>query len=73
MSHTEISKCAAPNCSQKWHRLGEGKLFTFHIGNSSSDSRSVKHAWICENCFGFWEATLDGNNIVLVPVYQKVG
>ncbi len=71
MLHTDISKCAAPSCNQKWHRLGEGKLFTFHVRNASADTPSVRYAWLCEHCFGFWEATLDGNNIVLIPAYQK--
>ncbi len=71
MSHTEISKCAGPNCHQRWHLLGEGKLFTFHVRNGSSDARSVRHAWLCENCFESWEATLEGDKIVLNPVYQR--
>ena len=71
MSHTEISKCAAPNCDQKWHRLGEGKLFTFHVRNPSSDSRSIRYAWLCEDCFEFWEASFDGDTVVLIPVYQR--
>jgi hypothetical protein len=74
MLDTQISECAAPYCHQKWHRMGEGKLFTFHVRNSSSDWRSAKHVWVCENCFESWEATLhEDSQIVLIPVYRRVG
>ncbi len=72
MSTTGISKCAKPNCSQIWRRLGEGKLFTFYVRSSSSDSRSITYAWLCENCAESWEVTLHGSEIVVIPVYQKV-
>jgi hypothetical protein len=72
MPSSELSKCAGPNCPEKWYRLGEGKLFSFHLKNLPSEQSTVKHVWLCESCFENWEASLykDGK-VVLVPLHRR--
>lgn len=73
MSAYGVYECAAPKCSQKWHKLGEGKLFTFHVKGIGSEERRVRHVWFCGQCFESWEATTYKDEVVLVPLYQRVG
>jgi hypothetical protein len=54
-----ISRCAAPLCFTKWHRMSEGKLFAFHVKHPPSELRQMKNVWLCEECFESWNVTLD--------------
>jgi hypothetical protein len=73
MAELGISKCAGPNCSQKWYRLGEGKLFTFHVKLPGPEPRrTLKNVWLCESCFVSWEPMMHaGNHVVLVPLQRE--
>jgi len=56
---TEVSRCAVPHCSITWKRMGEGKLFMFHVRTPAFDGTSTKKVWLCENCFESWDVTLN--------------
>ncbi len=73
MKAMNVKNCAAPGCSQVWHRLGEGKLFTFHIRHIETEQRSVKNVWLCEACFEKWQPTVERHEIVLMPLMQRAG
>ncbi len=72
MAELDTSKCAGPNCPEKWYRLGEGKLFSFHVRLRSREPRTLKNVWLCENCYRSWEPQiLNGNDVVLVPLQRR--
>jgi len=71
MSDSSLSQCAAPHCNHQWHKMGEGKLFLFHLRTLTACGESEKKIWLCEQCFESWEVTItrDGE-IVLNAVAQ---
>ena len=73
MMAPNVGKCSAPNCTQEWHRLGEGKLFSFHVRGIQSRRHKVKYVWLCERCFESWQPTLCQDEIVMMPLIQRVG
>ncbi len=69
VSDYSLQKCADPNCSQRWHRLGDGKLFTFHLRDGRG--RSTRHLWLCKRCVENWVAVVQREDVVLVPQKPK--
>ena len=67
-----VSTCAAPFCSNTWRRMGEGKLFVFHMRNHLSGETEVKKVWICENCLDQWEVILDKLGQVQLQPLQRM-
>jgi hypothetical protein len=45
-----VAKCANPQCSAKFHRLGEGKLYVRPLQRASADRPAQKAAWLCNEC-----------------------
>lgn len=71
MSNSNMSQCAAPHCDHQWHKMGEGKLFLFHLRKVTSRGESDKKVWLCEECFGSWEVTVGREGeVVLSPLAQ---
>jgi hypothetical protein len=66
MSDSGVSRCAVPHCSQQWYRLGEGKLFLFHVRKPSSIKGEIVRAWLCEECFESWQVLLDSQGRAVI-------
>ena len=46
-----VAKCANPNCSKEFRRLGEGKLFVKTLKKAvGPTSMSQRAAWLCNEC-----------------------
>lgn len=71
MSNSSTFQCAAPHCNHQWHKMGEGKLFLFHLRKLTPHGESDKKVWLCEQCFESWEVTLGTEGeTVLSPLAQ---
>lgn len=71
MSNSSTFQCAAPHCNHQWHKMGEGKLFLFHLRKLTAHGESDKKVWLCEQCFESWEVTLGTEGeTVLSPLAQ---
>lgn len=49
-----LDKCACPQCTSKFKRLGTGKIFSLHVNNPESwglapDARQIV-VWLCSKC-----------------------
>jgi hypothetical protein len=65
-----VAKCANPQCSAKFHRLGEGKLFVRPL--QKAKNRSVqKAAWLCNACAEEYELRFDRRNEVFSLVNRR--
>jgi hypothetical protein len=49
MTHPKVSKCANPQCHNKFKRLGEGRLY-LHPPMKESRTRQMSAAWLCSQC-----------------------
>lgn len=49
MLKPSVSTCANPNCSAKFKRLGDGKLFT-EPANVHERGRGRLMVWMCDSC-----------------------
>jgi hypothetical protein len=46
-----VAKCANPDCSKEFRRLGEGKLFVKTLKKATGPtSLSQRAAWLCNKC-----------------------
>ena len=46
-----VAKCANPNCSTEFRRLGDGKLFVKTLKKASGpNGLSQRAAWLCNKC-----------------------
>ncbi len=72
MIQSQVSQCAAPACECNWHRMGEGKLFVFHVKEAGTAVRETKIVWLCENCFDSWEVSLDKNGRIVLRPLQRI-
>jgi len=66
MSDSNISRCAAPHCDHQWHKMGEGKLFLFHLRTLTACGENSRKAWLCEDCFENWEVTMGRKEKILL-------
>jgi hypothetical protein len=65
-----VAKCANPQCSAKFHRLGEGKLFVRPVKNARN--RPIqKAAWLCDACAIEFELRFDRRNEVFSLVNRR--
>jgi hypothetical protein len=71
MNNINISRCAVAGCGGLWHKMGEGKLFLFHVKKLSVEGREPIKAWLCENCFDSWVVTLDEDGMVVLSPRQR--
>jgi hypothetical protein len=46
MKNANLSKCANPECGERFRRLGDGKLFVRPV---ASDGKQ-KALWLCQKC-----------------------
>jgi len=72
MKDTDVSRCAVPHCSAIWNRMGEGKLFMFHVRTPAPDGTSTKKVWLCENCFDSWDVTLNQDHHPVLSPRQRM-
>jgi|SRR5471030_2572027 hypothetical protein len=49
MKGANVSKCANPQCEQKFKRLGEGKLYV-RPAEKSNSGITQKALWLCSGC-----------------------
>jgi len=54
-----VSKCANPQCSAEFKRLGEGKLYTRPIKQTRPNHTIQKTLWLCSNCLQHFELRFD--------------
>lgn len=59
----DVSKCAHPQCSHKFARLGDGELFVFPVHDPkawglSADTKQ-KVFWLCTTCCLKYRVRLD--------------
>jgi hypothetical protein len=71
MNNINISRCAVAGCPGLWHKMGEGKLFLFHVKKRSLESREPIKVWLCEHCFDSWVVTLDKDGQVFLSPRQQ--
>lgn len=71
-NYIDLSRCAVAHCSGRWHKMGEGKLFLFHIKERLAAVRETKKVWLCENCFESWAVTLDLEGRVILSPLQRM-
>lgn len=72
MSDSTVSRCAVPYCETQWYKMGEGKLFLFHVKNPAVRSESTRKVWLCENCFESWEVTIDHEGKVVLSPLERM-
>lgn len=69
--YIDLSECAVAHCSGQWHKMGQGKLFLFHLRNRLAAARVTKKVWLCEDCFESWAVTVDlAGRVVLSPLQR---
>ncbi len=75
MADIGVSQCAVPHCTNQWHKMGEGKLFIFHVHKKSAPAAEIVRAWLCEDCFEDWQVSLDsqGRAVVYPAVHTSYG
>jgi len=77
-----LSRCANSQCSKRFLRLGEGRLFQVETDNdpTTQTSPSLRHQtkrveryWLCDECSKVWTLAHDQKRgIVLLPLPQPV-
>jgi hypothetical protein len=48
MKNANLSKCANPECGERFKRLGDGKLFVRPA--ASNGKQKQKALWLCQEC-----------------------
>lgn len=60
MKNASISRCANPQCEQKFKRMDEGKLYV--RPNPKSGGGAQKALWLCPACSREFELHYDRHN-----------
>ena len=71
MNDASLERCAVPFCSVPWHKMGEGKLFLFHVKDPEPGHANTKTVWLCENCFESWDVTFDQDGKGVLSARQR--
>ena len=72
MNNKSLVRCAVPFCSVPWHKMGEGKLFLFHVEDPKPGHAKTEKVWLCENCFEYWDVSLDRDGEIVLSPRQKM-
>ena len=58
MIDANVSKCANPQCENKFKKMGEGKLFVRRAEKGDKDS-TQKALWLCSTCVTQFDLRFD--------------
>jgi hypothetical protein len=56
MVDASVSKCANPECEQKFRKLGEGKLYVRRLEQGETRQKAL---WLCSECAGQFDLRYD--------------
>ncbi len=66
-----VSKCANPQCSVEFKRLGEGKLYAHPVEQARPNHAIQKTVWLCSQCVQELDLRFDRRDQVFTLVNRS--
>jgi len=72
---TMLSKCANPDCAERFHSLRRGRLFVMDTAAKARggatlparrSAKKLEYFWLCDNCCRFRRVVADVNDRIAV-------